>query len=153
MKKEIRKCECKAGRDYIGVGGGVLILNKKKEVLLMKRGKNAKNEIGWWSKPGGTVEYGERAVAAMKREIKEEIGIEIDIWGYLPHVDHVIKGDRQHWIAINYLANVKKGEVKNLEPYKCDEIRWFALNDLPKKITQTTREPIKNYIEKKYIKL
>ncbi len=153
MEKEFEKCQCKVGRDYIGVGGGVLILNKKKEVLLMKRGKNAKNEAGWWSKPGGTVEYAEKVIMAMKREIKEEIGIEIDIWGSLPHTDHIIKKEGQHWVAFNYLASVKKGEVKNLEPHKCDEIKWFALDNLPKKITQTTREPIKNYLEKKYIKL
>lgn len=152
-EKKIKKCECKSGKNYIGVGGGVLIFNKKKEVLLMKRGKNAKNEAGWWSKPGGSVEYGEKASAMAKREIKEEIGIDIDIWGLLPHTDHIIKRESQHWVALNFLASVKKGEPKNCEPHKCDEIAWFSLDKLPKKIVQNTREGIKYYKEGKYIRL
>ncbi|KKQ45529.1 MAG: MutT/NUDIX family protein [Candidatus Moranbacteria bacterium GW2011_GWC2_37_8] len=153
VEKKIKTCDCKAGKTHIGVGGGVLIFNEKKEILLMKRGKNAKNEAGWWSKPGGTVEYGEKVVTAMKREIKEEVGVDIDIWGYLPHTDHVIKKECQHWVAFNYLANIKKGTVKNLEPHKCEELKWFAVAEFPKKTVQNTREAIKNYQEKKYIKL
>ncbi|EKD58582.1 MAG: MutT/nudix family protein [uncultured bacterium] len=148
-----KNCNCKAGKTHIGVGGGVLIFNDKKEVLLMKRGQNAKNEAGWWSKPGGTVEYGEKVVNAMKREIKEEIGVDINIWGYLPHTDHVIKGEGQHWVAFNYLADIKNGEVKNMEPHKCEELKWFAPAKLPFKTVQNTKEAAKNYLEKKYIKL
>ncbi len=143
----------KSGREYIGVGGGILILNKKGEVLLMKRSKNSKNEIGWWSKPGGAVNYNEKAIDAMKREIKEELGIDVKIWGYLPHTDHIIKRDKQHWIAINYLAKIKSGKPKIMEPHKCDKIKWFNLKKLPKKITRTTKEPVKNYLAGKYIKL
>ncbi len=57
----------KSGKDYIGVGGGILIFNKKGEVLLMKRSKNSKNEAGWWSKPGGAVDFNEKAIDAMGR--------------------------------------------------------------------------------------
>lgn len=144
--------EFKAGRDYIGVGGGVLIFNKKGEVLLMQRSKNANNQAGWWSKPGGTIEYGEKAIMMAKREIKEEIGIDIDIWGQLPHTDHIIKKEGQHWIAINFLADLKRGEPKNMEPHKCNDVMWFSLDNLPKKIVQNTREGIKYYKEKKFIK-
>ncbi|TAK96632.1 NUDIX domain-containing protein [Patescibacteria group bacterium] len=143
----------KAGKDYIGVGGGVLILNRKGETLLLKRGGKSKNQIGWWSKPGGSVEYGEQAQWAMEREIEEELGIKIKIWGYLPHTDHIIKREDQHWVAVNYLASVKAGIPRNMEPHKCDEIGWFSLKRLPKKLAQTTRESAKNYLAGKYIKL
>ena len=148
MKKEL-----KAGKDYIGVGGGVLIFNKKGEVFLQKRGKNSRNEAGKWEKPGGQVEYGETAVKAMKREIKEEAGVQINVWGILPHTDHIIKKVNQHWVAFNYLANIKSGTAKNMEPHKFDEVGWFNLKKLPKKIAQPTREAIKNYKARKYIKL
>ena len=61
----------KLGKDCIGVGGGVLIFNDKNEVLLLKRTEKAKNEAGYWQKPGGSIEIGEKVIAAMKREIKE----------------------------------------------------------------------------------
>ncbi|TSC93678.1 MAG: MutT/nudix family protein [Parcubacteria group bacterium Athens0714_25] len=143
----------KPGHDYIGVGGGVFIFNKKKEVLLMKRAGEVRNESGWWSKPGGKVSYGEKTMNAMKREIKEELGVEIDIWGLLPHTDHIIKKENQHWVAINYLADIKSGEPKIMEPHKCEEIGWFKINKLPSKTTQTTKEPARYFLEKKYIKL
>lgn len=143
----------KPGKDYIGVGGGVLIFNKKKEIFLAQRIGKVKNEAGWWSKPGGSIEYGEKAVNAMKREIKEEHGIEIDIWGYLPHTDHILKKENQHWLAVNFLADIKKGIPRIMEPEKCNQIGWFNIKKLPKKLTQTTAKPIKNYLAGKYIKL
>jgi 8-oxo-dGTP diphosphatase len=149
----LSKQNLKPGKDYIGVGGGVLIFNKKKEILLLKRGKQVRNQAGWWSKPGGGVEHGEKAMPAMEREIKEETNLDINIWGYLPHTDHIIKREGQHWVAINYLASIKKGKARNLEPHKCDEIGWFNLNKLPNKIVQNTKESIRNYLDKKYIRL
>lgn len=147
------KQKLKPGKDYIGVGGGVLIFNKKKEILLMKRGKGVRNNVGYWSKPGGKVEFGETAISMVKREIKEETNINIDVWGILPHTDHIIKKERQHWLAINFVANYRKGELKNMEPHKCDEVKWFDISKIPNKIEQTTREAIKNYKAGKYIKL
>jgi 8-oxo-dGTP diphosphatase len=144
--------EKKAGKDHIGVGGGILILNKKGEALLMKRGKKSSNEVGYWTQPGGTIEFGEKAIAGLKREIKEELDINVDIWGYLPHVDHIIKKENQHWVAIIYLAYIKSGTPKIMEPYKCDEIKWFDLKRLPKKLTKSTSDPIKHYLSGRYIK-
>jgi len=142
----------KPGHDYIGVGGGVLIFNKKGEVLLKKRSKNSRNEIGFWEKPGGAIEYGEKSAQAMKREIKEEVNLNIKIWGLLSHTDHIVDG--QHWMALNYLADaVAENKLKNMEPEKADELEWFNLKKLPKKIAQPTRESIMNYLKKKYIKL
>ncbi|MEA3323116.1 MAG: NUDIX domain-containing protein [Patescibacteria group bacterium] len=141
------------GKDYIGVGGGVLIVNDDGDVLLMKRGGDVRNESGWWSKPGGGVKFGETAIEAMKREMKEELDIEIEITGYLPHTDHIIESENQHWASFNFIAHITKGEPKNMETDKCDAVKWFALDHLPKKITQTTSEPIENYITKRYITL
>jgi len=148
MKKKF-----KLGKDCIGVGGGILIFNKKGEIFLAKRGKNVTNQSGWWSKPGGGIEFGEKAKDAVEREIFEEHGIKIKIWGLLPHTDYIIKNEGQHWLSVNYLADIKSGEPKIMEIDKCDEIGWFNLNKLPKKMVQNTKESIKNYLDKKYIKL
>ena len=145
--------EFKVGKDCIGVGCGALIFNQKGEVLLMKRGRGAKNQPLWWSQPGGAVDFNEKAIVATKREIKEELGIEIDIWAEVSHIDHILKKENQHWMAIPFLASIKKGTPKIMEPHKHEEIGWFALEKLPKKLTQTTKGTVKSYLEKKYIKL
>jgi 8-oxo-dGTP diphosphatase len=143
----------KPGKDHIGVGGGVLILDERNQTLLTKRTNKTRNDFGSWAKPGGKLEYGEKCIQSMRREVKEELGIEIEIWGILPNTDHILKKDKQHWLAFNYLGRIKSGNPKNLEPHKCEEIRWFSLKKLPKKLAQPTRESVRNYLQGKYIKL
>lgn len=147
------KNKLKPGRDYLGVGGGVLIMNDKNEVLLKKRSGKSKNDIGAWERPGGTVEYGEKAETSMLREAKEELGINIKIIGYFPHTDHFLKKDKEHWIGLSFLGVIKSGKPKNMEPHKCDEIGWFHIEKLPKNLAQPTRESIDNYLAGRYIKI
>jgi len=61
----------KKGIDYIGVSVGAMILNDKKELFLAKRSKNCRNERGHWEIPGGGVNFNEKLVDAIKREMKE----------------------------------------------------------------------------------
>lgn len=135
------------GIDYIGVGCGALIINDKNETLLLKRGTKSRNQAGYWSKPGGTVEFGEKIEDAVKREVKEEFGIDIELIRFLGFTNHIIKEERQHWLSISYLARIIKGEPKNMEPEKHDEIGWFSFDNLPEKLTQTTCELIEEYIK------
>ncbi len=135
------------GIDYIGVGCGALIINDKNETLLLKRGAKSRNQAGFWSKPGGTVEFGEKIEDAIKREIKEEFGVDIELIKFLGFTNHIIKEENQHWLSVSYLARIIKGEPKNMEPEKHDEIGWFSFDDLPDKLTQTTGELIEEYVK------
>ncbi len=145
MKKEkIRK-----GKNFIGVGCGALIVNNKNETLLMKRGKGSRNEEGVWSEPGGAVDFGEKIQDAIKREIKEELDIEVEICDFLAVIDHIILEENQHWVTTSYLAKIIKGEPKNLEPHKCSEIRWFSLDNPPASLNQPTKEAIDAYRKSK----
>ena len=137
----------KSGVDYIGVGCGALILNDKNETLLVKRGVSSKNEAGVWSKPGGAVEFGERVEDAVKREIKEELGVDIELTKLLGFTNHIIKSENQHWVTFSYLAKIIEGEPRIMEPEKIAKIKWFNLRSLPEKLSQTTSEPIKDYLE------
>lgn len=69
----------KVGFDVIGVGVGAMIFNERGEVFLSQRGPKAKNERGTWEFPGGGVEFGEKLVDAIQREILEEYGMVIEI--------------------------------------------------------------------------
>ena len=137
----------KSGVDCIGVGCGALIINDKNEALLVKRGVKSKNEVGVWSKPGGAVEFGEKVEDAVKREIKEELGVGIELSKFLGFTNHIIKSENQHWVTFNYLAKIIEGEPKIMEPEKIAEIKWFNLKNLPEKLSQTTSEPIKDYLK------
>lgn len=122
----------KRGIDYIGVGVGAAIIDKQGRILIAKRGKKAKNERGKWEIPGGSVEFGETFENAIRREIKEELGIEIKIIELLGIFDHIIPEENQHWVSPTFICKIVKGKPKILEPEKCDEIGWFNLKEVKK---------------------
>ena len=139
----------KAGFDYVGVGCGALIINDKNETLLQKRTSKARNLAGFWAKPGGGVEFGEKVEDALKREIKEELDIDIEIIKFLGFTEGIMKDENQHWISLNYLAKIIGGEIKNLEPEKHEEIKWFSLDNLPEKLVQNTIDSVNEYLKLK----
>lgn len=135
----------KAGIDYIGVSVGAFIINYRKEVLLVKRSKFAKNERGKWEAPGGAVEFGEKREDAIKREIKEELGVDIKIIKVLNVADEILKKDKQHWLPTTFLVRIKKGRPKIMEPRKHEKVGWFKLNKIPKPLSLITKLDIAEY--------
>src|SRR4026208_833415 len=93
-----------AGRDYIGVGVGAMVFNQEGKVFLAKRGPQAKNECGCWEFPGGSVEFGETLVDAIRREFREEYQMDIDVVELLGASDHILLSERQHWISPTFIA-------------------------------------------------
>lgn len=131
------------GKDYIGVGCGAFILNEQEEVLLQLRNKAPEKE--YWSIPGGKVELFETFEQAVKREVKEETGAEVEVIGLLGMCNHIIGNEQRHWVSPSYLCKIVKGEPRIMEPTKHLDMKWFSLDNLPEKITITTQEAISNY--------
>lgn len=119
----------KAGIDYIGVGVGALIFNDEGKFLITLRGPKAKNERGTWEIPGGKVEFGESIEQAIKREIMEEHGIEIEVKELLQVADHIIPDEKQHWVSPTLICEIVSGKPVIKEPEKCSEIRWVSLEE------------------------
>jgi mutator protein MutT len=122
----------KRGIDYIGVGVGAAIFNKEGKLLVTLRGEKAKNERGKWEIPGGSVEFGETFEQAIKREIKEELGIEIEVLELLGICDHIIPDEHQHWVSPTYICKITKGVPKIHEPEKCAAVGWFTSEEAEK---------------------
>lgn len=136
----------KKGIDFIGVAVGAMIFNEKNELFLSKRSQNCKNEKGCWEVPGGGVDFGEKLSDAVKREMREEYGIEIEIIEQFPAADHIIPKDQQHWVPTTFLAKLQSGsKPKIMEPEKCDEIGWFPLEELPSPLSIITKLDLKYY--------
>ena len=133
------------GVDYIGVGVGAVILNEDGRLFLALRGPAAKNERGLWEFPGGSVEFGERLAAALRREMTEEYGVEIEVGDLLDVVDHLLPAEGQHWVSPTFICRLVSGEPTIREPGKCAAIGWFALDELPANLTLVTQANLAHY--------
>jgi len=121
-----------------GVGCGAAILRDGR-VLLVKRLRPP--EAGCWSLPGGKVDFGERIVDAIRREVAEEIGVTIAPTRPLGLIE-AIGIDGQHWVSPIYQAEIVAGEPYNREPEKHAAIAWASLEAPPEPLALPAREAI-----------
>ena len=138
----------KIGKDYIGVGVGAFILNENNELLLQKRAVPAEKDH--WCIPGGRLEMFETLEHAVIRETKEETDLDIEVIRLMGVCDHIIQNENAHWVAMSYLCKIKKGTPKIMEKDKASDMKWFKLDNLPEKLTITTKKALVDY--KKYYK-
>ena len=130
----------KPGVDFIGVGVGVMVRNEKGEFLLGLRTENSRNEPGKWTFPGGCLDFGEKLFDCAKREAKEEAGIEVEVVRLLKVIDHILPGEKQHWVNPIVEAALLSGVPMVIEPHKMCKWKWFPLEKLPKNITVNNAE-------------
>ena len=72
----------------------------------------------------------ERATLAVVRESKEEIGIGIaEKQVRAIHTMHLLDGRES--VGFFFTTDSWRGEIRNMEPFKCDDLSWFPLNALP----------------------
>ena len=98
------------------IGVGAVIEDGEGRILLVKH-VPARGGFwqGKWICPGGELELGETIEEGIKREVKEETQLEIDLLAPLPPFDRIFRSDDElllHVIYIDYLARVVGGELK-----------------------------------------
>jgi len=111
-----------------GVGVGVIIV-KDNKVLLGKR-KNAHGE-GDWAFPGGHLEMNEAWEDCVKREVMEEVGIEVKNIRFASATNDIFEKESKHYITLFMMTNYAAGEVQAMEPEKCEQWQWFEWDNLP----------------------
>lgn len=126
------------------VGIAALIQNEQGQILLGLR--SGAHGAGEWAPPGGSVEFGETLFAAAKREVQEETGLVVNTFELVSVADELryIATDNKHYISIGIKAKYQGGEPKVMEPEKCKEWRWFALDALPTPMLEAAEVHFRN---------
>ena len=97
--------------------------------LLSARRTEPSALAGGWELPGGKVEPGEEPLAALHREVREELGVTVrvgeQVRGPLCGATWPL-GDRYEMLV--WLAEVLEGDPSPLEDH--DELRWLGVDDL-----------------------
>lgn len=143
--------DLKRGVDYIGVNCVFWCHDGKGNILMHKRSAKCRDEQGRWDCGGGAMEFGETFENTVRREVKEEYGVEPLEIQYV-ETKNVLRengGTKTHWVKNMHWVLVDRTLVKNNDPEKMDEIGWFALDKLPQPLH--SQIGIEVEILKKYI--
>lgn len=108
--------------------GGVAIQNES--VLLIRRGKEP--QLGEWTLPGGMVELGEPIETGLRRELREETGLDVEPVEFLMIYEKIVRLNRRvrfHYVVADFLCRVKGGRLGPSSDVT--DARWVRKSDLP----------------------
>lgn len=125
------------------VGVKILLRNKDDKYLILFRSFNNKPipHREYWDAPGGRINTGSSLIDNLRRELKEETGLEIINEPQLVTAQDIIK--EKHVVRLVYVG-LGEGEVKLSEEHS--EYRWLSLKEL------LELEPIDSYLKRILIK-
>jgi len=127
-------------------GVGVLVILKYNDKILLGKRKGSHGH-GEWCFPGGHLELNETIEECGKRELLEETGIIIKSQSInnQHYTNDIFIKEKKHYITLYEKYNVDELLIpKLIEPEKCFEWGWFAINNLPEPLFLC----VKNYLIK-----
>ncbi len=115
--------------------GVLLVLIEDSKVLLSRR-YNTGIADGRHVFPMGGLEEGETVTQAIIREAKEEINLTLQpgalqVAHVMHRLHHLPNGDTFPQVDVFFTSQCYEGSIQNLEPHKCDEVKFYPLHDLP----------------------
>lgn len=113
----------------IGVYG--LIRNNNQVLLCRLSGEVVPHYQGWWTLPGGGMEFGEHPEETLVREVLEETGLTVRPSGFLGANSFTINNEDEdfHSLQFIYAAEVISGTLANELDGTTDLCAWQALDD------------------------
>ena len=122
------------------VGVGAMIVHNGR-VLMAQRVSGQRP--GWYGWVGGRLEFGETLQDCARREAREEAGIEITNLRLLC-ISSIIVED-QHWIDVEFLADIAEGEPHAAAPDELIDWDWYPLDQLPGPIFEPANRALESY--------
>jgi A/G-specific adenine glycosylase len=101
--------------------GAAVILNAKNQILIAQRKTEGGMLAGLWEFPGGKIAKGETMPQCIARELKEEMGLSIEVGPHLVTVPHAYSHFTIELHA--YFARIKSGRPRHIE---CADHAWVT---------------------------
>ncbi len=140
-KYSLDKCGDTMTTQQIGVKA---IIEYNNKILLIKRSAAYGEISNSWDIPGGRTEFGEDPEDGLKREIKEEIGLELKEIKHILDASTVFKNEEKQIVRITYLCTVKE---KNIQlSHEHTDMQWVSKDKL--KTIEFKDKILKKIIEK-----
>lgn len=94
--------------------------------------------IDWWNLPGGALDPGETVDEAVRREVREETGLHVEVGQLVGVYSKPLKQE----IVLSFRCQVSGDPPENILDDDIDESRYFALEALPVRILPKHRQRI-----------
>jgi ADP-ribose pyrophosphatase YjhB (NUDIX family) len=95
------------------VGVAAVVFDVRGQVLLVQRGREPSR--GAWGLPGGLIDIGEALVDAVRREVLEETGLDVEVRDLLAAFEPIIRDSEgrveYHYVVLDYWALARSGEA------------------------------------------
>lgn len=105
---------------------GCVIKDNEGKILLLHRNTPSRKQ---WETPGGKIEVDEESILAAQREVKEELGVEVDIINEIGREDFEEDGHQMGYVW--YRAKIVSGKPRPVEE-KHDKIGYFSWEEMRK---------------------
>ncbi len=127
----------------LGVAGKAII-RKAGKILIVQRPPDDAFDPNLWELPGGKLEYGEDLIESLKREVEEEVDLQVKV-RYPVKTWHFYK--KPYWVTgVTFICDYMSGSVK-LSPEHQD-YEWIDPRDcLGYQLSTTVKEQIEAYLE------
>jgi ADP-ribose pyrophosphatase YjhB (NUDIX family) len=109
------------------VGVSAVVLNERNEILFLRHWFR---ESSRWQLPGGIIGRNESLEDALRRELREETGYEVEVLSLVS-----ARADNPRHVSMLYLARVLRG-ILNVDRKEIAEARFFARDELPSDLSE-----------------
>jgi len=114
---------------------------KDNKILLEKRKDTEDNYAGLWAFPGGHKEANESIVETLRREMKEELGIEIIEHEFIDSIEDLDPTSKEIYTHNAFLCKNWTGDIK--ETTEEEKLEWFDIHHLPQNVSNPVKKLIK----------
>ena len=125
----------------IKVGVSVILVTPDKMVLLVRHSYR-----GELHTPGGNLDKNEIFEDAAKRELKEELNVQVDNLKLFT-IKQCFKKFKSQIILI-FISELTKEPEINIDEVEIIEAKWYPIDDLPKDTSEATKETVLEYVQR-----
>ncbi len=115
------------------IGVVAIIFDDRKQVLLCHR-----RDYDRWNLPGGGLEHGESPWEGVVREVKEEVGLEVEV----ERLAGVYSKPEKNEIVFSFACKITGGKISTSN--EADLVKYFPVGEIPKNISPKQVERIKD---------
>ena len=122
------------------------LIERDGRLLMIRRGPDRDNAPGEWECGSGRVEYGEEPEDAVRREAREETGLDVDVVGPVDTFHYYRGPAREEAICIAFHCRARGGDVRLSNEH--DAAEWVPLDrvvDVP--VSQPLRDCIARFVK------